>query len=95
MLLEFSDLKIPKTSFISLNLMLRAWAVDKQLNQVGVPFDRSEFPGTPVATDAWYTESTNSFTEPLGELQPPLFGLDYPDSVNFGAAGAVFGHEVS
>jgi predicted metalloendopeptidase len=93
--LYYNDLKIPKTSFISLNLMLRAWAVDKQLNQVGVPLDRSDFPGTPVETDAWYTQSTNSLTAPLGELQPPFFGLHYPDSVNYGAAGAVFGHEMS
>lgn len=74
--------------------MLRAWAVDKQLSLIGIPVDRSAFPGTPVQTDAWYTQSTNSLTAPLGELQPPFFGLDYPDSVNYGAAGAVFGHEV-
>uniref|UniRef100_A0A914QEN6 Endothelin-converting enzyme 1 n=1 Tax=Panagrolaimus davidi TaxID=227884 RepID=A0A914QEN6_9BILA len=92
----YQDLQIPTTSsFISLNLMLRGWAVEKQLSQIGVPLDRSDFPGTPLQTDAWYTESTNSLTAPLGELQPPFFGLNYPDAVNFGGAGAVLGHEMS
>uniref|UniRef100_A0AC34QY75 Uncharacterized protein n=1 Tax=Panagrolaimus sp. JU765 TaxID=591449 RepID=A0AC34QY75_9BILA len=91
----YKDLQIPSASFISLNLMLRGWAVRKQLTEVAVPLDRGAFPGTPMATDAWYTASTNSLTVPLGELQSPFFGLDFPDAVNFGGAGAVVGHECS
>lgn len=91
----YKDLQMPLASFISLNLMLRGWAVRKQLTEIGVPVDRAAFPGTPMATDAWYSASTNSLTCPLGELQSPFFGLDYPDAVNFGGAGAVFGHEAS
>uniref|UniRef100_A0A7E4ZX25 Neprilysin n=1 Tax=Panagrellus redivivus TaxID=6233 RepID=A0A7E4ZX25_PANRE len=93
--LYYNDLQTPKASFISLNLMLRGWAVRKQLSAIGIPVDRGEFIGTPVATDAWYSQSTNALTVPLGELQAPFFGMDFPAAVNYGGAGAVFGHEMS
>uniref|UniRef100_A0AC34FJG1 Uncharacterized protein n=1 Tax=Panagrolaimus sp. ES5 TaxID=591445 RepID=A0AC34FJG1_9BILA len=51
-----------------------------------------------VAYPDWILNKTVQqiyYKAPLGELQPPFFGLNYPDAVNFGGAGAVFGHEMS
>ncbi|TKR88875.1 hypothetical protein L596_013050 [Steinernema carpocapsae] len=92
----YKNLKIPPSvSFISLNLMLRGWAVQKNFEGVLKPVDRKDFVGSPVRTDAWYSKSTNAFTMPVGELQYPFYGYGSPLAMNYGAAGAVAGHEMS
>uniref|UniRef100_A0A1I8AJR9 Neprilysin n=1 Tax=Steinernema glaseri TaxID=37863 RepID=A0A1I8AJR9_9BILA len=92
----YSRLEIPENvSFISLNLMLRSWAVLKNFDDILVPVDRRDFVGSPIRTDAWYTATRNSFTMPIGELQYPFYGYEYPNAMNYGAIGAVAGHEMS
>uniref|UniRef100_A0A0N4ZTD8 Neprilysin n=1 Tax=Parastrongyloides trichosuri TaxID=131310 RepID=A0A0N4ZTD8_PARTI len=92
----YHDLYAPNNvSFLSLNLMLRSWAVIKNFNLIDTKSDFLDFHGPPVATDAWYTATSNSFSVPVGELQPPFYLYGYPDSANYGAIGAVAGHEMS
>ncbi|KAK0413228.1 hypothetical protein QR680_006674 [Steinernema hermaphroditum] len=92
----YKMLEIPQNvSFISLNLMLRSWAVLKNFDDILVPVNRRDFVGSPIRTDAWYTATRNAFTMPLGELQYPFYGFNYPNAMNYGAIGAVAGHEMS
>ena len=39
--------------------------------------------------------ANNEITFPAGILQPPFFNLDADDAINYGAIGAVIGHEIS
>ncbi|CEF62987.1 Phosphate-regulating neutral endopeptidase [Strongyloides ratti] len=82
-------------TFVSLNLMLRSWAVIKNFQLIDTQPNFLDFHGPPVATDAWYTATANSFSIPIGELQPPFYKYGYPDAANYGAVGAVAGHEMS
>uniref|UniRef100_A0A0N5B6E2 Neprilysin n=1 Tax=Strongyloides papillosus TaxID=174720 RepID=A0A0N5B6E2_STREA len=92
----YKDLQAPSdVSFLSLNLMLRSWAVVKNFALIDTQPNFLDFHGPPVATDAWYTATTNSFSIPIGELQPPFYKYGYPDAANYGAVGAVAGHEMS
>jgi len=45
--------------------------------------------------NAYYTWNRNQITFPAGILQSPVFGGDFPSAVNYGAFGAIAGHEVS
>lgn len=59
------------------------------------PVDRDEWGMTPQTVNAYYRPSFNEVVFPAAFLQPPLFDPDADDAVNFGAIGAVIGHEFS
>ena len=64
------------------------------LAKIGKPVDRTEWSMTPPTVNAYYTPSRNSITFPAGILQFPFFEADADDAVNYGAIGAVIGHEM-
>jgi putative endopeptidase len=49
---------------------------------------------TPQTVNAYYNPGFNEIVFPASILQPPFFGLEVDDAVNFGAIGAVIGHEI-
>ena len=56
--------------------------------------DRSEWGMTPQTVNAYYSPPLNEIVFPAAILQPPFFHLDADDAVNYGAIGAVIGHEI-
>ncbi|MEO8062526.1 MAG: M13 family metallopeptidase [Pseudomonadota bacterium] len=56
--------------------------------------DRSEWDMSPQTIDAYYNPLKNQMTFPAGILQPPLFDPNADPAVNYGAIGAVIGHEI-
>ena len=48
----------------------------------------------PQTVNAYYNPVMNEIVFPAAILQPPFFGLDHDDAVNYGAIGAVIGHEI-
>ncbi len=53
-----------------------------------------EWPMPPQTVNASYSPATNEIIMPAAILQPPLFDLTADDAVNYGAAGALMGHEI-
>jgi putative endopeptidase len=53
-----------------------------------------EWPMPPQTVNASYSPATNEIIMPAAILQPPLFDLGADDAVNYGAAGALMGHEI-
>jgi putative endopeptidase len=49
---------------------------------------------TPQTVNAFYIPALNEITLPAAILQPPLFDPDAEDAVNYGAIGALIGHEI-
>lgn len=49
---------------------------------------------TPQTVNAYYHPFRNEIVFPAAILQPPFFDVDADDAVNFGAIGAVIGHEI-
>ena len=50
---------------------------------------------TPPTVNAYYNSSLNEIVFPAGILQPPFFDPTADDAVNYGAIGAVIGHEIT
>lgn len=67
---------------------------DRAIQRQGGPVDRTEWGMTPQTVNAYYSPPLNEIVFPAAILQPPFFNLDAEDAVNYGAIGAVIGHEI-
>jgi putative endopeptidase len=65
-----------------------------QIAKIGKPVDRNDWGMTPPTVNAYYNPPMNEIAFPAGILQPPLFDMEADDAVNYGAIGAVIGHEM-
>ncbi len=64
------------------------------LAKIGKPVDRTEWGMTPPTVNAYYSPLKNEIAFPAGILQPPFFDMTADDAINYGAIGAVIGHEM-
>jgi len=67
----------------------------RTLQKIGRPVDRTEWAMTPPTVNAYYNPPQNNINFPAGILQPPFYRADRDAAVNYGAAGAVIGHELT
>ena len=67
----------------------------RDLNKIGKPVDRNEWGMTPPTVNAYYNPEMNEIVFPAGILQPPFFDPKADDASNYGAMGAVIGHEMT
>ena len=67
----------------------------RQAMRVGKPVDRKEWGMTPQTVNAYYDPGMNEIVFPAAILQPPFFDMAADDAMNYGAIGAVIGHEIS
>jgi putative endopeptidase len=70
------------------------WAFADRLARIGKPVDRSEWFMLPETVNAYYNPLQNEIVFPAAILQPPFFNLGADPAVNYGAIGAVIGHEM-
>ncbi|MBT8108791.1 MAG: peptidase M13 [Gammaproteobacteria bacterium] len=66
----------------------------RQLERQGGPVDRTEWGMNPQTVNAYYNPPLNQIVFPAAILQPPFFNMEADDAVNYGAIGAVIGHEI-
>ncbi len=71
-----------------------AFEHDYQLSKIGQPSDRGEWVSSPQTVNAFYNPVVNDITFPAAILQPPFFDPAADAAENFGAIGAVIGHEI-
>ena len=67
----------------------------RSIARIGRPTDRTLFGMTPATVNAYYSPSGNEIVFPAGILQPPFFNAAADDAVNYGAIGAIIGHEMT
>src|SRR5678816_3774873 len=72
----------------------RQWAYDDMVAQYGKPVDKQRWLMTPQTVNAYYQSTNNEIVFPAAILQPPFFDPKADDAVNYGAIGAVIGHEI-
>ncbi|WP_018352243.1 M13 family metallopeptidase [Longispora albida] len=72
----------------------RAFEHDRILNKLGRPVDRDEWVTTPQTVNAFHRFTMNDITFPAAILRPPFFDPEADDAANYGAIGAVIGHEI-
>jgi putative endopeptidase len=71
------------------------WAAARDWAKIGKPLDRTEWGMTPPTVDAYNNSLLNEIVFPAGILQPPFYDPNADDAVNYGAMGAVIGHEMT
>ncbi|MBS0376650.1 MAG: M13 family metallopeptidase [Proteobacteria bacterium] len=66
----------------------------REVGRLGRPTDRDEWFATPQTVNAYYNATFNEVVFPAAILQPPFFDPAADPAVNYGAIGAVIGHEM-
>ncbi len=66
-----------------------------QLAKIGHPMDKAEWWMSPQVVNAVNLPVQNALNFPAGILQPPFFDAKADAAYNYGAIGAVIGHEIS
>jgi putative endopeptidase len=70
-----------------------SWDLD--MARIGKPTDRDRWGDYAQTVNAQYNPTTNDITFPAGILQPPFYDVSNDDALNYGAIGAVIGHETT
>ena len=93
--IDYAAVKIDRNDLVGNVVRARAFDFERGLAKLGKPVDRDEWGTTPQTVNAYYSASMNEIVFPAAILQPPAFDADADDAVNYGAIGAVIGHEIS
>ncbi|MEO1969972.1 MAG: M13-type metalloendopeptidase, partial [Pirellulaceae bacterium] len=92
---DYTKLDIVADDLIGNLMRASDFQYNDMLDKLGGPIDRGEWHMTPQTVNAYYNPVMNEIVFPAAILQPPFFNLDADDAVNYGAIGAVIGHELS
>ena len=66
----------------------------REIRKIGAPLDRDEWFMTPQTVNAYYNPGFNEIVFPAAILQYPFFDPARDAASNYGAIGAVIGHEI-
>ncbi|MCD6376712.1 MAG: M13 family peptidase, partial [Caldisericaceae bacterium] len=92
---DYTTLDIKKDDLVGNIKRARLFEYYRNIDKLNKPVDRSEWFMNPQTVNAYYSASMNEIVFPAGILQPPFFDLEADDAVNYGAIGAVIGHEIT
>lgn len=90
----YEGLEIRPEDPLANSVAAQEWAWKDQLAKLDGPIDRKEWLMLPQTVNAYYNSSTNEIVFPAAILQPPFFNASADPAVNYGAIGAVIGHEI-
>jgi endothelin-converting enzyme/putative endopeptidase len=90
---DYSAVTIGRTSYLQDRQRAAEFEFERWVNKIGQPLDRTEWTMTPPTINAYEDPQNNTINFPAGILQAPYFELSQDAAVNYGAIGAVIGHE--
>jgi putative endopeptidase len=91
---DYSVLAVDSGDLVGNSRRVSEYEFKRELDKVGRPIDRDEWFMTPQTVNAYYNPGFNEIVFPAAILQPPFFDASWDAAVNFGAIGAVIGHEI-
>lgn len=91
---DYSKVAIRRDSLLAGTRSAALTERTRQLAKIGKPVDKNDWGMTPPTVNAYYSASMNEIAFPAGILQPPMFDIEADDAANYGAIGAVIGHEM-
>ncbi len=92
---DYSGLQIVPGDVVGNAIRAGRFDHDYEMAKLGGPIDRDEWFMPPQMVNAYYNPEMNEIVFPAAILQPPFFDMAADDAVNYGAIGAVIGHEIS
>jgi putative endopeptidase len=91
---DYSSLEIDPTDLVGNVRAAALFEFNRELGKIGKPIDRDEWFMTPQTINAYYNPGFNEIVFPAAILQFPFFDADRDAAANYGAIGAVIGHEI-
>jgi endothelin-converting enzyme/putative endopeptidase len=92
--IDYSALRVDRGDLLGNVVRSEDFQWKLQLDRLGKPVDRSLWDMTPQTVNAYYNPLMNQITFPAAILQPPYFDPRADPAVNYGAIGAIIGHEI-
>src|SRR5579862_9093676 len=92
---DYSAFTVDRGPYVVNQMRGAQFEFKRDLNKIGKPVDRTEWGMSPPTVNAYYNPEMNEIVFPAGILQPPFFDPKADDASNYGAMGAVIGHEMT
>ena len=92
---KYDDVEISKDAYYKNQESIAKHNYNEMIKKVNKRVDRTEWGMTPPTVNAYYNPTFNEIVFPAGILQFPFFDKDADDAINYGAIGAVIGHEMT
>jgi putative endopeptidase len=93
--IDYSRLNVTRDSYAANIIRASEFTQARDLAKIGKPVDTTEWGMTPPTVNAYNNWLMNEIVFPAGILQPPFFNPEADDAINYGAIGAVIGHEIT
>lgn len=92
---NYDDVEISPDKYYENQVSVARHNFREIMGRLGKPVDKTEWGMTPPTVNAYYNPSFNEIVFPAGILQFPFFDANADDAINYGAIGAVIGHEMT
>ncbi|WP_256010939.1 M13 family metallopeptidase [Desertivirga xinjiangensis] len=92
---SYNDVEVLKDKYYENLQAVARHDFKKMTSKLGKPVDKAEWYMTPPTVNAYYNPPFNEIVFPAGILQFPFFDNNADDAINYGAIGAVIGHEMT
>jgi putative endopeptidase len=92
---DYSDYDVKNDTYVQNTLRGAAFEFRYWIHKLPQPVDKTLWEMSPPTINAYYEPSLNEIVFPAGILQPPYFDPTCDDALNYGAIGAVIGHEMT
>ncbi len=91
---DYSALEIRRDDLVGNARRSEAFELAREFAKLLEPVDRDEWFMSPQTVNAYYNPLLNEIVFPAAILQPPFFDAEADDAANYGAIGAIIGHEI-
>ncbi|SEB50838.1 putative endopeptidase [Paramicrobacterium humi] len=91
---DYSSLEIDSSDLVGNVRRAGRFEQHREVSKIGKPLDRDEWFMTPQTINAYYNPGFNEIVFPAAILQYPFFDETRDAAANYGAIGAVIGHEI-
>lgn len=92
---NYDDVSIKRDAFYENMVSIGKHDYKEMIDRLGKPVDKTEWDMTPPTVNAYYNPQINEIVFPAGILRYPFFDKNADDAINYGAIGAVIGHEMT
>ncbi|PVH99096.1 peptidase family M13 [Periconia macrospinosa] len=91
----YAPVNVTSDSWFKNGLAYNNFTLTNTWNDLLHPTDKNRWYMSAPTVNAYFNPPTNEIAFPAGIMQQPLFNLDLPEFVSYGAFGAVAGHELT
>ncbi len=92
---DYSSLKLQPHTLLDNVLSINAFTHNQDIIRLQEPVRHWEWEMPPQTVNAYFHPGNNAIVFPAAILQPPFFDIHADDAINYGAIGAIIGHEMS